>query len=195
MKNKYFLLRHGQSLSNVKEIISSWPEKGSFPLTEKGRRDIRKRAEDLKDKDIDFIFSSDLLRTKQTAGIVSEKIGADPVFDKRLREYNVGFFNGKPAAEHGNYMKGKNRFEEPAKGGETYNQVAERVSDLFQELENKYSGKNILIISHQVPLTLLEAKGKRVSFEGMNSSKDLEDNLFGGKKIETGELRELTKRK
>ncbi len=192
MKNKYFLLRHGQALSNVKEIISSWPEKGRFPLTEKGRKDIKERAQELKDKNVDFIFSSDLLRTKQTAQIVSEKIGIEPFFEKRLREYNVGIFNGKPEIDYRKHMEGKNRFKESSQRGETYNQIAERVLDLFKELEEKYSGKNILIISHQVPLTLLEAQIKGVSFEGKRSSWDLRDKLLGGEKIKTGELRELT---
>ncbi len=190
MKNRYFLLRHGESFSNLKKILSSWPEKEHFPLTEKGRKDIEERAEEL--KNIDFIFSSDLLRTKETAQIVSEKTGIESVFDKRLREYNLGVFNGRPESEYKENVEGKNRFEEALEKGESYNQAAERVFDFFQEMERKYSNKTILVISHQLPLALLEAKAKGVSFEGMSSSEDLAGRLSGGRRMETGELRELT---
>ena len=49
----------------------------------------------------------------------------------------------------------------------------------------RYSNKNILIISHQVPLVLLEAKAR-----GFSNQKIL-NKYPEGKRIKTGELREL----
>ncbi len=192
MKNKYFLLRHGESLSNVKEVISSWPEQGHFPLTSKGEKDIKKAAQELKDKDIDFIFSSDLLRTKQTAEIVSKETGIEVNYDKRLREYSVGELNGKPLDEWRKVFKeGDSKFEVAPPGGETYQDVKERVADLLYEKENKFSSKNILIISHQNPLTLIEAEIKGISTEGISSLGEVARYLAGGQRISTGELRAI----
>lgn len=191
MKNKYFLLRHGEALSNVKEILSCWPEKKKFPLTEKGRKDIKAVAEDLKEKNIDFIFSSDLLRTKQTTEIIAAAFGVKPKYDKRLREYDIGVFNGRPEAGMTEFFSKRNRFKDVSPKGENYTQVAERMFDFFKELEKKYSGKTILIISHQVPLTMLEAKVKGVSFKGLRSSKDLASSLSGKKRLDPGEIRLL----
>ena len=93
-KNHYFLLRHGRALSNKKRIISCWPEISRFPLTREGRKQIKAAAEKLEKKEIDLIFTSDLLRTLQTSEIVGKKLNIKPKIDKRLREYNVGIFNG-----------------------------------------------------------------------------------------------------
>ena len=44
LKNKYFVLRHGESKANVAEIILSHPEHGAhddFTLTQKGQEQVR----------------------------------------------------------------------------------------------------------------------------------------------------------
>src|SRR5947207_3255670 len=94
LNNTYYLVRHGQALSNVKNVISSWPETFENPLTEIGVEQAKEAASFLKDKNVDLIFSSDVLRVKQTAEIISKAIGVDIIFDERLREYNVGVLNG-----------------------------------------------------------------------------------------------------
>src|SRR5258706_3755800 len=96
LQNKYYLLRHGEALSNVKNVVSSWPETFENPLTERGVEMIKESAEKLKDKNIDLIFASDLLRTKQTAEIVGKTLKLEPEFDKRLREISFGIMNGGP---------------------------------------------------------------------------------------------------
>ena len=183
MKNTYCILRHGEALSNVKNVISCWPEKGSFPLTEKGRKEVKKSAEKL--KNIDLIFSSDLLRTKQTAEIAAKALNVEVKYDKRLREYNVGIFNGRPGAETREFFRGKSKFKEAPPGGETYVEIEERTIDFLSKLEEKYSGKNILIISHQMNLSLLEARVKGVSNEDFYKEFPME------KRIKTGEVRKL----
>ena len=61
-------------MSNVKDVHSCWPEKFYSPLTDKGRKEAEAAAKRLKKKNIDLIFSSDILRTKQTAGIVAKEV-------------------------------------------------------------------------------------------------------------------------
>ena len=186
MNNKYFFLRHGQAVSNVKEIASCWPEKTKFPLTKKGKTQIKAVAEKLKEKKINLIFSSDLLRTKQTAGIVSEKLEIEPKYDKRLREYDVGIFNDRPLSEFREFLGDKDRFKTASPKGENYTKITERMFDFFQEIERKYPGKTILIISHQVPLALLEAKIRGISNE------EFYEKLSREKRLKPGELRKIT---
>ena len=164
-QNTYTLLRHGHSERQVLDVMSSWPEKKALPLTEKGVKQIEEAAKELKKKKIDLIFSSDLLRTKQTAEIVGKALGVTPIFEERLREWNVGVLNGKPLTDLGevwgklnetseeHYMR---RFVEPLPEGESYSQVQKRVYEFLQDVEKKYKGKNVLIVSHELPLTLLE---------------------------------------
>jgi len=183
LKNKYFLLRHGESLSNKYEILSSWPEKKEYPLTEKGRKQIEKIIPKL--KDIDLIFSSDILRAKQTAEIISFKLNKKIKYDKRLREIDTGIFNGEKVYKYYNFFKGKNRFIVRAPKGENYRDVKKRILNFLKFLEKKYKNKNILIISHQLPLSLLEAE-----FKGIKE-KDFFKKMTPNKKIKTGELRKL----
>jgi len=81
-KNQYYLLRHGHSIRNLKDIADCWPEKIYSPLTAKGRGQAKRAAEKLSNKKIDLIFASDLLRTKQTAEIVGKRLKIKPRFDK-----------------------------------------------------------------------------------------------------------------
>ncbi len=193
--NQYFILRHGESLKNIKDVASCWPEKFYSPLTKKGEKQIKEVVKRLKKKKISLIFSSDLLRTKQTALIVGKELELKPKFDKRLREVNYGIFNGKTIREVGKFWnKGKKltpleyyskRFKISLPGGENYADVEKRMSEFIRETEKKYQGENILIISHERPLTLLEKVICGYSLEKFVKI------IIEKKQIETGEVRKL----
>jgi isoleucyl-tRNA synthetase len=186
LKNKYFILRHGEALSNVKNITSCWPEKNSYPLTKKGRAQIRKAAEKLDKEKIDFIFSSDLLRTKQTAEIAGKYLKINPKYDKRLREYNFGVYNGVSLPDYkDNFGDQLERFRLRPKKGENYTDITDRMFSFFNESEKKYNDKNILIISHQIPIILLISKIENLSPEAI-LKKYLKSN-----RIKNGEIVKL----
>lgn len=185
LNNKYYILRHGEALSNKKDIISCWPEKGRFPLTQKGREQIKTAAKKLKNKKINLIFSSDLLRTKQSAEIASKTLKIKIRFDRRLREYNLGIYNGKPIEEFRKKIPLKKRFRNEPAEGETYTDIRKRIYNFLKEINKKYSHKNILIVSHEVPLTMLEAKIKGFS------NQEILKKYPEVKRIKNGELRQL----
>jgi len=194
-KNNYFALRHGESLSNIKKTCSTWPEKFKDPLTQKGKEQIRVASRKLKNNNIDLIFSSDLLRMKQTAEIVSEELGIKPKFDKRLREINVGIFNGQLIEKAGRFWDKERklspveyylkRFEVTPKNGENYIDVEKRMYDFIKDIEKEYSGKNILIIGHQRPITLFEKVLKGQNLE------EFVKVILKKKEIKNGEIRNL----
>jgi len=155
--NTYYLLRHGHSIRQVKKIAMCWPEKIHCPLTKKGVEATKLAARKLKGKKIDLIFSSDLLRTKQTAEILTKETGAKIIFDKRLREYNVGIFNGKdPKLAWEHLEKSGNLVSAKLPKGESIIDLRKRVVNFLKEINNKYQDKNILIVSHEFPLTFIE---------------------------------------
>lgn len=185
-KNRYFILRHGEALSNKKEIVSCWPEKFHSPLTQKGKKQIKSLIDTLKKEKIDFIFSSDILRTMETAKIIGKGLGIEPQYDKRLREYNLGIFNGRPLAEVRRFFKNEEeRFKIRPPKGETYSEIKKRVSEFLKDIEKKYSNKTILIISHQIPLMFIEGELKGLS------DKEILKKYPKEKRIQTGELRKL----
>ena len=50
LNNKYYIMRHGQAISNAKAVCSCWPEKFHNPLTILGEEEVREAAEKLKKK-------------------------------------------------------------------------------------------------------------------------------------------------
>ncbi len=156
-KNTYFFQRHGESETNVTNTISCWPEQKAFHLTELGREEVLASAKKLKEKGVEMIFASDLLRTKETAEIIAKETGLEIVFDERLREINVGVFNGKSVvAFHTEFANNVNRFTGAPEGGESLNDVRRRGVSFLKELDAKYSGKKIVIVSHGDPLWMMQ---------------------------------------
>jgi len=189
LHNKYYILRHGEALSNIKRVISSWPEKFKNPLTPRGREMIEHAAKKLKNKSIDIIFTSPILRAKETAQIVGKALNCKPKQDKRLREISFGIFNGQPIGNFQGYFSSSNdRIRGKAPRGESYADVLARVMIFFKEINKKYKGKNILIVSHQAPLLLLLGKIKGHSIK--ESIIPLH-TVFHEKRITKGELVEL----
>lgn len=87
-----YLVRHGESVSNFKNIFigrSVDPE-----LTEKGIDQARSLAKSLKHKKISAIFSSTLLRARQTAQIVADEIGLQVTHTDDLIEVGLGRLDG-----------------------------------------------------------------------------------------------------
>src|SRR5947199_3195537 len=70
MNTYIYLIRHGE-VSNPNGIL--YGRLARFGLSENGKQEIAQTAEFLKDKHIDYIYSSPLLRTRQTAEIIRKK--------------------------------------------------------------------------------------------------------------------------
>jgi broad specificity phosphatase PhoE len=126
----------------------------------KGRRKLIGWRSLKKDK-IDCLFSSDILRCRETAKIIAETIIYDTdkiIYDVRLRDLNWGEFGGKTREEYWNFYNNDHMkaFDIPAPGGESWNQCRERAVRLLNEMEEEFQDKNILIVSHGDCLWLLE---------------------------------------
>lgn len=193
LMNKYYLLRHGKNNHQEEnpDILYCYPD-NDVPcfLIEEGINQIKKAGELLKDRNVDLIFCSDILRTRQTAKIVAEIIGFDLnkiIYDVRLRDINWGIFGGKSRKEAWDFHENNkiNMFENAPPKGESWSKCQERMKNVFNEIENNFQGKNILIISHGDPLWLLEGYVKGLNREDLVRQRE-EKGI-----INTGEIREL----
>ena len=91
-----YLVRHGKDDDSVR---GGW---SSTPLTDLGIEQVQALANELAldpQKNIVQIFSSDLLRAKQTADILSKKIGVPVVYLPQFREADNGILAGMKNAE------------------------------------------------------------------------------------------------
>jgi len=68
---RIYFLRHGETDWNVKQLCQGQKD---IPLNAKGKRQAHKAAETVKNLEIQTIFSSPLLRAKETAEIISNLI-------------------------------------------------------------------------------------------------------------------------
>ncbi|MFA6136342.1 MAG: class I tRNA ligase family protein [Candidatus Paceibacterota bacterium] len=154
--NSYILMRHGQSQGNVKGISNGNPkDRNKFSLTLKGNVEAQKSAQAIKKNGgVDIIISSDFQRTAQTAKVVAEVLGVKKViFDKRLREINVGVFDNSPINNYHLFFSSyEEKFLKNPPKGESLRDVAARVYSLIKEIEKKYKNKKILIVSHEYTL-------------------------------------------
>ncbi len=156
-RNTFLFSRHGESTKNVSGIVSSKIETDNYPLTEEGFKRAERVGKKLKAEGVDLIFSSDFLRTKTTAEIIGKTLGKEVQTDPRLREYDTGIFDGKSEKEYQDEFATKfDRLTTAPKNGENWNQVKERMLDFLNEINEKYTGKRILVVSHGDPLWVLQ---------------------------------------
>ncbi|MCC7004596.1 class I tRNA ligase family protein [Candidatus Nomurabacteria bacterium] len=151
--NKYFVMRHGQGEQNVVDIRSSKAD-APYHLTDLGKKEAHDSAIELKGKGITKIICSPFVRTRETAEIVADVLDFPKnqiVIEDRVSEYNHGSFDGKTSAEFNEWRKSANAgFDTKAPGGESLKDAKIRIAEFVYELENKYKGENILIVSHGV---------------------------------------------
>ena len=83
-----FLARHGETTYNAERRFQGWSPKAV--LTEKGIAQAHELAEQAAGHDFAALYASPLERARQTAGIVGERIGLEPVFDERFAETETG---------------------------------------------------------------------------------------------------------
>lgn len=153
--NKYFVIRHGESQSNVNRVIDSAMDPKNS-LTEKGKEQAMLAGQMCHADKIDLIIASPFLRTKETAELVNKTCGAELLFDDRLKEINVGNFDGMDVGEyHTEHHSKIDSFDEKIGEGESYRDVMNRVMSCVSECEIKYKGKNILFVTHGLPVWLM----------------------------------------
>lgn len=93
---KLILVRHGESQANVDRVYSGWTD---FPLTDRGKEQVRNLLEILSNEYIDILYSSSLSRALATAEIISKHIGKKIYVSEKLKEMNFGIFEGKSYRE------------------------------------------------------------------------------------------------
>jgi len=179
-RNRYWLLRHGEAESQLLNITDSG--RGKYHLTPKGQEQVRRSAKKLMRENFDFIVSSDVLRTKETSKIASDILGIkDIIYDQRLREVDFGIFTGKPNKEYHQALPSYGeKFKDRPEKGESLRDVRTRVWGCLNDLEKKYKGKKILLISHEYPIwmTTQSAEGwdeKRAIAEKIKRGRDFID--------------------
>ncbi len=153
---KIILVRHGQAENNVLFMSSAAHDK--HPLTELGYAQAQTTAENLMKENIDVVFSSPVLRAKQTAEAYTKKSGMEMIIDERLSEIFSGSWEEKSQNDPSIKMSRdvykalpvEDRYlTKRGETGESWEDLQNRVQDFLDEMLEKYAGKTVLCFAHQ----------------------------------------------
>lgn len=181
-KNTYWAMRHGEAENNTLRIADSGLRQ--FHLTAQGKRQaaaslkLFKKTLEKKKQKIDIIFSSEVLRAKETAALAGEFLGVKIHFDPRLNELGFGpEYDGQPIEKYLNRIPSdEDRLSLKIPGIESFHEVRKRVMDVMKECEVKYKGKNILLVSHGDPIWMLlhasEGSSEKRTLEQRREARD-----------------------
>ena len=159
---RLYFLRHGETDWNVKRLVQGSTD---IPLNEYGRYLARETAKGFKDVPIDVVYTSPLVRAKETAQLVLTDQNPVYIDEPRIREMGFGKYEGMCISGPEKSPKSPefNKFFDdtvnfvPVEGGETMKELMDRTGDFLQELyENEeLEKKNVLISTHGVTMTAL----------------------------------------
>lgn len=165
VKSRWFIVRHGETELNRE---NRYQGQNNSNLTEEGKKQIQATADALRDKDIALIISSDLGRCKETSEIISKTIGAEIIYDEKLRERSYGSFEGVRhediIAKYGSIEKLRT-YTERLEDEETYQELEERVWAAFKGHTSTHGKKNVLIVGHGSATRMLLKRIKALTAE------------------------------
>lgn len=155
-----WLVRHGETDWN---LSGRW--QGQAPdapgLNENGRAQALVICEQIKAKNISAIYSSDLLRARQTAKLMAQPLGLTEILEPRLREMDLGEWEGMLSDEieekYPQELAERTRdpFHTPAPNGESPVEVEKRVLSAINEIASKHPNQSVLIVAHGVSLAVI----------------------------------------
>lgn len=153
-------------LTVVRHGLTDWNEEGRIQGTTEVPLDEGevKRTYDIAETlsaggDYDVIICSPLVRARQSAAILAEKLKCPVVVEERIHERNYGSFEGKLVddikKEEPGYYRDKMTYR--IEGAETYQQVEQRLAGWLNDLIGKYQGKSVLVVGHTAMMRALKA--------------------------------------
>jgi broad specificity phosphatase PhoE len=136
------LFRHGQTDWNIDLRLQGTAD---VPMNETGINQVQRAAEVISQTSWDVILSSPLSRARHSAEIIANKLGAEEVLVHDLlleRAFGIG--------EGMLYEEWNTKYAQldEIPGAESAELITERSIQLLNHLEENYSGKRILTVSH-----------------------------------------------
>lgn len=172
MKTRFIIVRHGQSTANLSNHFAGQTD---VPLTEIGIKQGKCTGEFLKNEKIDFFCSSDLSRAYDTACYSAQYHNKPVIKEKGLREINGGEW------EDLSYPEIMARFPENydmwetnigltrCQGGESVEEVRDRVYATMKKIAKKHVGETVFIGTHGMALRAFVLKVLGLPLEKMQT--------------------------
>ncbi|MDY3126568.1 MAG: histidine phosphatase family protein [Corynebacterium sp.] len=150
MSRQLLMIRHGQTTYNATGRMQGHLD---TELSAEGIAQADFVGELLQDRGITKIISSDLMRAVDTASRVATRLGLTFTTDARLRETDLGQWQGKSSAEVDEEFPGARAiwrhdpgFAPP--GGESRIEVGKRARAVVDELMRNWDDGAVLLVTH-----------------------------------------------
>lgn len=160
-----FLVRHGVTQWSVenRRLGSS-----DIPLNDLGRQQAGEITKCLGSVPIQAVFSSNLIRSRETAASIVQPHGLETRIDERLRERDHGRFEGtirvsKDGADVTSQLS-KRDLEE--NGVEAIEDVWNRVSEAYNDIRHEATQGSVIVVSHYGPIRMMLAMALGLDVEG-----------------------------
>lgn len=151
---RLYLVRHGQTDWNAQGMIMGAKD---IPLNSTGKEQIQFAADYLKGKSISKILSSPVLRCKQSADIISDKVSAPVQEEADFTETGFGEWVGSVYEDKKKDPKFKHYYALPEEGiipgGERFADVIKRVLIGFKRISD--SSENLALVTHADPVKVI----------------------------------------
>jgi probable phosphoglycerate mutase len=149
------LTRHGETDWNT---ARRWQGHADRPLSPRGLEQAAALARRLDPYPIAAIYSSDLLRARVTAEVVASRRGLSVHLREDLREVDCGSWSGClhddiPPKQLERWRSGEKGWE----GGESYEEMAERIVRALAEVAASHNGDHVLVVSHGAAIRAVHA--------------------------------------
>lgn len=142
------LVRHGETHENAERIIQG---QRYGTLSKKGKEQVEKLTERLRNESFDVIISSDSERTRETTEYIARFHDTPVIFSSLIRERAFGDFEGRKLDDYNKFL-GKNGFSRLSykpEGGENFIELRERAREFLRDLKKNHdSGDDVLVVSH-----------------------------------------------
>ena len=162
------LIRHGQTDWNVE---GRWQGQVGPPLNERGREQARRVAEYQSQFGFAALYSSDLRRAMETAQIIGAEMGVEVISEPRLREVNLGQWQGMLTDDiQAQYPEEFRQWHhEPLAvqppDGETVHALAARVLEAINEIIARYPKRRVGIVAHELPIAIVLCRSAGLGLE------------------------------
>jgi broad specificity phosphatase PhoE len=153
-----YLVRHGETDWN---LLRRWQGHSITPLNPLGQRQAELVARRLAGKGLTTLYSSDSTRALQTAGAIAATTGLPIKADARLREIDVGIYQGHTRAEieavDGERLaaRGADPFYARMPGGESWADLIARVEEAFEQIVAAHAGERVAVVTHGGPIGVI----------------------------------------
>jgi len=150
-ETEIILIRHGETEWNSQKRMQGH---SNSDLSEVGMGQIQALGELMKNVSFDHIYSSDSLRTRQTAEAITQYSGHTLQFDQRIREKNLGVFEGLTSTEAKERHPEIYRLFKTAGAnyvideGESTQQLLERALEFIEEIRLRHPQERVVMVTH-----------------------------------------------